>query len=135
MPDAVIWQPSNVYKTAKLGKGVSVGAFSEIGHNVEVGDYTRIGAMCFIPEGVTIGKHCFIGPKTCFSNDMYPMQDKNKWQNTIVEDGASIGANASIRPGVIIGKNALIGMGSVVCCDIPANEIWAGNPAKFIRIK
>ena len=135
MNNVTIWYPANVYHSAKIGEGVSIGMFSEIGEKVEIGEHTRVGAQCFIPECVKIGKNCFIGPKACFSNDMYPMQDKSKWQNTIVEDGVSIGANVSVRPGVTIGKNALVGMGSVVCCDIPPDEIWAGNPAKFIRRK
>ena len=31
--------------------------------------------------------------------------------------------------GVIIGKYALVGAGSVVTKNIPAHEIWFGNPA------
>jgi acetyltransferase-like isoleucine patch superfamily enzyme len=130
---SMIWEPCNIYKTAILGNNCSVGMFSEIGHNVVVGENTRIGMGVFIPEGVTIGKNCFIGPKTCFSNDMYPPSPRNEWQKTVVKDGASIGANVSVRPGVTIGKNALVGMGSVVVCDIPDDEVWAGNPAEFLR--
>ena len=37
-----------------------------------------------------------------------------------------------VKP-VTIGERAIIGAGSVVTKDIPANEVWAGNPAKFIR--
>ena len=35
--------------------------------------------------------------------------------------------------GVTIGEHAIGGAGSVVANDIPAGEIWAGNPAKKIR--
>lgn len=31
------------------------------------------------------------------------------------------------------GENAIVGAGSIVTKDIPANEVWAGNPARFIR--
>jgi acetyltransferase-like isoleucine patch superfamily enzyme len=44
-----------------------------------------------------------------------------------------IGSGAFILKGVTIGENSIIGAGSVVARDVPANEIWAGNPAKFIR--
>ena len=37
-----------------------------------------------------------------------------------------------VKP-VTIGERAIIGAGSVMTKDIPANEVWAGNPAKFIR--
>ena len=34
---------------------------------------------------------------------------------------------------VTIGDESVIGGGSVVTKTIPAREIWAGNPAKFIK--
>lgn len=50
-----------------------------------------------------------------------------------IREGAFIGAHCVILKGVTIGKNAVVGAGSVVTKSIPDNEIWAGNPAKFIR--
>uniref|UniRef100_A0AAU6WUU7 DapH/DapD/GlmU-related protein n=1 Tax=Chryseobacterium endophyticum TaxID=1854762 RepID=A0AAU6WUU7_9FLAO len=44
-----------------------------------------------------------------------------------------MGANATILAGITIGENSLIGAGSVVTKDIPANELWIGNPAKFYK--
>ena len=35
--------------------------------------------------------------------------------------------------GVTIGKGSVVGAGSVVTRDVPDGEIWAGNPAQFIR--
>lgn len=46
---------------------------------------------------------------------------------------AFIGAHCIILKGVTIGECAVVGAGSVVPKDIPAKEVWAGNPAKFIR--
>ncbi|MGC3976985.1 MAG: DapH/DapD/GlmU-related protein [Paludibacteraceae bacterium] len=54
-------------------------------------------------------------------------------QRTVVKKNASIGAASVILGGVTIGENAMIGAGSVVTKDIPANELWVGNPAKFVR--
>ena len=36
--------------------------------------------------------------------------------------------------GVAIGENSIIEAGSVVTRSIPKNQIWAVNPAKFIRV-
>lgn len=52
-----------------------------------------------------------------------------------VGEGAWIGANSVILKGVNIGVGAVVGAGSVVRQDIPAGEIWAGVPAKFIRAR
>lgn len=132
----MIYFPNNVYASAKLGSDVNIAAFTEIGHNVSIGDRTRIGAFTFIPEGVTIGNGVFVGPHVCFTNDRYPPSaDKSSWEKTVVRDNAAIGAGCVILPGVTIGENATVGAGSVITKDIPQSQIWAGNPARFIRNK
>ena len=52
---------------------------------------------------------------------------------TKVCKGASIGAGSVVLPGLTIGEGAMVGAGSVVTKDIPAGEIWVGNPARFYR--
>lgn len=42
-------------------------------------------------------------------------------------------ANVIINLGVKIGNGAVIGASSVVLCDVPPNEFWAGIPAVFIK--
>ncbi len=40
---------------------------------------------------------------------------------------------STILCGVTIGENAMIGIGSVVTKDVPAREVWVGNPARFLK--
>lgn len=51
----------------------------------------------------------------------------------VIGDNVFIGAHSTVLKGVTIGENAIIGACSVVTRSIPANEIWAGNPAQKIR--
>jgi len=44
-----------------------------------------------------------------------------------------IGAGAFILKGAQIGVGSIVGAGSVVTGKIPDWQIWAGNPARFIR--
>jgi acetyltransferase-like isoleucine patch superfamily enzyme len=46
---------------------------------------------------------------------------------------AYLGAGAMVREARTVGAYALIGMGAVVTTDIPANEVWAGVPARYLR--
>ena len=132
-----IWHPElSVILTDKIGEGTTIHAMVWIGRDVTIGKNCKIQAHAFIPDGVTIGNDVFIGPGVRFANDRYPpSEDRTKWEFTAVEDGAVIGMNASIGPGVWIGKCAFIGMGAVVLRDVPANQLWVGNPATILKTR
>ncbi len=46
---------------------------------------------------------------------------------------AFVGGHCVVLKGVTIGDEAVVGAGSVVRSDVPAREVWAGNPAGFVR--
>ena len=58
-----------------------------------------------------------------------------KWEYGTVHIGKNLflGMNTLIVKPIHIGDNSIIGAGSVVTKDIPENEVWAGNPARFIK--
>lgn len=60
-------------------------------------------------------------------------KENAKSEPIIINKGAFVGAHSIILKGVSIGENSIIGAGSVVTKSVPSNEIWAGNPARFIR--
>jgi len=51
----------------------------------------------------------------------------------LLSKGCFIGANSTILKGVTVGEYSIIAAGSVLTKSVPANEIWGGNPAKFIK--
>lgn len=51
----------------------------------------------------------------------------------VIKDFVFIGMNTIICNSVTIGEGAVIGAGSVVTRDIPPYQVWAGNPARYIR--
>lgn len=133
---------TNIYG-CEIGDNTKIGPFTEIQCNVKIGKNCKIQSHSFICEGVDIEDEVFIGHGVVFCNDNLPkstnkdgsLKSNNDWtlEKTIVKNKSSIGSNATILGGVIIGENSIIGAGSVVTKNIPKNEIWAGNPAKFIR--
>ena len=51
----------------------------------------------------------------------------------VIKENAFIGCNAIICNNVVIGEGAIIGAGSVVTKDVPPYQVWAGNPARYIK--
>lgn len=68
-----------------------------------------------------------------YTNRMKKPDPTVKCEPVHIKQGAFIGACAVILKGVTIGEKSVVGAGSVVTKSIPDGEIWAGNPAKFIR--
>ena len=50
-----------------------------------------------------------------------------------IKENAYLGMNVLVVKPVTIGRGAIVGAGSIVTKDIPDDEVWAGNPARFIR--
>lgn len=133
--DTLVWQFSVILKEAIIGNNCNINCQVLIENDVVIGNNVTVKPGVQIWDGLRIEDNVFIGPNVTFTNDRYPRskQYPEEFQQTIIKKGASIGANATILGGITIGENALIGAGSVVTKNIPANELWVGNPARKIR--
>lgn len=107
-----------------------------IGNNCGISNATLFATECIeVEDNVLIG-----GGVKIYDTDFHHL-DYSKRINDVqsvskpvrIKEGAFIGAHSIILKGVTVGKHSIVGAGSVVSKDIPDNEIWAGNPARFIR--
>lgn len=124
----------NLYGKVKIGKNCTIGPFVEIQDGVVIGDNTKIESHTFICSGTIIGESVFIGHGVMFINDKYPTvkSPKSNWKKVSICDRVSIGSNATILP-VCIHRGAIIGAGTVVTKDVPACELWIGQPARRFK--
>ena len=104
---------------------------------VTIGKNVMIMGGCLMMSrgGITIDDDVMIAANTQLISNNHDLHDhpllickpvhicRNAW----------IGAGATILPGVTVGENAVVGAASVVTKDVPAGEIWAGNPATRVR--
>lgn len=128
-----VWAFAHILPEARIGKDCNIcdGVFIE--NDVEIGDRVTIKCGVQLWDGIRLHDDVFVGPNATFSNDRYPRskQYPERFEQTVVERGASIGANATILPGIRIGAGAMIGAGAVVTRSVPANAIVVGNPARI----
>jgi acetyltransferase-like isoleucine patch superfamily enzyme len=129
-----IWQYCVVLKDAIIGDNCNICALCFIENKVIIGNNVTVKNGVYLWDGITIEDNAQIGPNVTFTNDKYPRaKQPYEMQFTLIKKNASIGAGSIILGGITIGENAMIGAGSIVTKDVPANELWFGNPAKFIR--
>lgn len=130
-----IWQFCVVLPNAQIGNDCNICAHCFIENDVTVGNNVTVKCGVQLWDGVTLEDNVFIGPNVTFTNDLFPRSKvyPKEFTRTVVKKGASVGANATILAGITIGENAMVGAGSIVTKDVPAGEVWAGNPARFLR--
>lgn len=114
--------------------------------NIKIGDHVGISNTAFssassiiIGNNVMIGSGCKIYDTDFHSIDL-SVRGKGKQELEEVkslpikiEDNAFIGAGSFILKGVTVGTGSVIGAGSVVTKDVPSGEVWAGNPAQYVK--
>src|ERR1035438_4944057 len=130
-----IWQYVVVLRGARIGVDCNICAHVFIENDVVVGDRVTIKCGVQLWDGLRVGNDVFIGPNSTFTNDLFPRSKKypDKYLETTIEEGASIGAGAVILPGLTIGADALVAAGAVVTRSVAPRSLVCGNPAKHVR--
>ena len=140
-------QESTIDKKAAICSGVrfyrsTIGKYSYVGNNSfvtdsEIGSFTSIGSGCSI--GGAAHSISWVSTSPVFNNNdnilntNFTHKEFEILKKTTIGNDVWIAENVMIKSGVHIGNGAIVGMGSIVTKDINPYEIWAGNPAKFIR--
>lgn len=108
---------------------------------INIGQSVFIGSGCEfnITKGLSIGANSLIASGSRFIDHNHGMEpgqlmrsQKGDEKAIVVGEDVWIGCNVVVLKGVTIAAGAVIAAGSVVTKSVPANEIWAGIPAKKI---
>ncbi|HPR18433.1 MAG TPA: hypothetical protein PLD62_09325 [Candidatus Cloacimonadota bacterium] len=116
-----------VHPLAYVAPDVIIGVGTVIMPNASLSSGTVLGKCCLVMVGATIGhnnrigNHCHFAAQSCTSSFV------------TIRSGVHLGLHCCVRENLQIGRNSTLGMGSVLLQDMGENEIWAGNPAGFIR--
>jgi acetyltransferase-like isoleucine patch superfamily enzyme len=129
-----------------IGPGVKF----EIGRKVRVhegelmiGAKSVLGQECTISafQHVSIGRECIIADRVMMIDFDHgtveverPIREQGIYKRDVnIGHNVWIGYGACVLRGVTVGDNSVIGTSSVVTCDVPANAVVGGAPAKLIR--
>lgn len=133
--DTKVWHWVHVSGNAVIGDRCSLGQNVFVGNKVVIGNNVKIQNNVSVYDNVTLEDDVFCGPSMVFTNVYNPrsaISRKDQYRNTLIKQGATIGANATIVCGVTLGKYAFIGAGSVVNKDVPDYALIVGVPGKQI---
>ena len=140
--DVEIGDNSKVFDLVVLREGTRIGKNTTIGNSVcgepdvKIGDYCSINTQSHLTGGIIIGDRVFFGPNVTTINTRkisFGRGYEVVREAPIIKYGARIGGGAVVLAGVTIGEQAMIGAGAVVTRDVPAHEVWVGNPARKLR--
>ncbi len=128
--------------SAKIGKGVTLKPSINIKYpwNLEIGDYSSVGEGSWFDSLAAIK----IGSNVCISQGTYLCTGNHDVSDPAfglivkpitIEDGAWVGARAIVLPGVTLRSHSVVAAGAVVSKDTEPYMIYAGNPAKEIKMR
>jgi putative colanic acid biosynthesis acetyltransferase WcaF len=140
------------------GSGLRVWLLRAFGARVGQGVVIKPGVKVKYPWHLELGNHCWIGEDSWIDNlttvrigenavvsqGAYLCTGNHDWsdphfglrvQPIELGEGAWAGARCVLTPGTVLGAYAVAAAGAVVKGSIPAQEIYAGNPAHYVKTR
>lgn len=133
--DTRIWHWVHICGQAEIGERCSLGQNVFVGNRVRIGNNVKIQNNVSVYDNVTLEDDVFCGPSMVFTNVYNPrsaVSRKEEYRETLIRQGATLGANCTIICGITVGRYAFIGAGAVVNKDVPDYALMAGVPARQI---
>jgi len=114
----------------------------EPGFKPEIHPGARIEAFCSVDSGrlgatrlgkVWLMKSVHVGHDAVLEDGVEIAPMTSVGGHVYLGRNVKVGQGVTFKPFVNVGDGARIGMGAVVICDVPAGDIWVGNPARKLR--
>lgn len=126
-PENRWWMVGDPFQEPVIAPSALVHAFCTVDAGMPGDQTTTIGPRVFLQARVHVGHNAVIGA------DSEICAGSVVCGHVTIGEGVRVGGNTWIKPRVKVGDGAVIGGGSVVTKDVPAHEVWAGNPARYMK--
>ena len=136
------------YPWVKIGKQVHCQfgtTFWSPRRHIILGNNVGIGYRCTFQSDVEVGNKVMIASDVAFINSddhLFDIVGKMMWDSErgdkykiVIEDDIWIGHGVIILSPACIGRGAIVAAGSVVTSDVPRYAIFAGVPARLVRMR
>ncbi|WP_459501940.1 acetyltransferase [Bacillus sp. C1] len=117
----LIHKQAIVSLSATIGNGTVIMPGAIVNADAEIGDHVIINSGAIVEHDNKVSDFAHISPKAVLTGTV------------TVGKGVHIGAGANVIPNITIGEWSVIGAGATVICDIAANCIAVGVPARVIK--
>ena len=135
---------NSLYRMNPIGGNEFCSIYIKDNATVKIGKETGISnAAIYASRRIEIGERVKIGGNVkIYDTDFHSLNYKEramiddpgiKSEPVYIANDAFVGAHSIILKGVVIGERSVIAAGSVVTKNIPADEVWGGVPARFIK--
>ncbi len=125
---------------ARLGRGVHVYPTAKVWApwNLEMADFACLGREvdCYSVDRIRLGAHATVSQfaHLCAAgHDIHDPRLRLTHAPITLGDGAWVCAGAFVSPGLTLGEGAVLAAMACLTKDIPAWEVWGGNPARYIK--
>ena len=128
-----VWHWVHISSGARIGRDCSFGQNVFVGNRVVIGNNCKIQNNVSVYDNVTLEDDVFCGPSMVFTNVYNPrsaVSRKDKYRNTLVKRGVTLGANCTVVCGTTLGEYAFVGAGAVINRDVKPYALMAGVPAR-----
>ena len=108
--------------------------------NVELGNFAQVGprATLYSMAKITVEDYAFVsqGAHLCTgSHDLECLFFQTIAKPIHIKKRAWVAAEALVGPGVTVGEGAVLGARGVTFRDLESWTVYAGNPAKLIKVR
>lgn len=107
---------------------------------LEIGNDVWIGEEAFLLnfEKLTIGNNVCVSQRAFLCGGNHNFSDPTmQYRNgpITLQDGCWVGASVFVGPNVTIGTDTVVSVCSVVTKSLPANGVFKGDPATFVKLR
>ena len=127
---------------ARIGTGVTIKPSVDIKYpwHLVIGDHCWIGEHAWIDNLTTVR----LASNVCISQGAYLCTGNHDWTDPSfglmiapiqLGEGSWAGAKSILTPGSVLGNGSVAAAGAVITGSVPDFEVYAGNPAKFVKLR